>query len=238
MVRVVVIGNNGLGVGGLEKRHGVSSFDLEEGGVGTVGALVNVMFFVLATETSDPGVRDAIRASNHFARLHKSHAIFFLDCRLLAARVAARLFPLGGLEIDKQAVGCGQVDGILVVPSGELVFDFGPKCAKTTTVGSLQESQSESAVTRNLEAFRGVVGVGRDSGSSIQLTLVFANGAAIVLQDLNKGTEMLEVGGNRVFGALSVGVVGGARVVERKVDVTIDFPYREGSWSETRLHIL
>ena len=33
-----------------------------------------------------------------------------------------------------------------------------------------------------------------------------------MLQDLNEGT---------VFGALSVGVVGGARVVERKVDVTL-----------------
>jgi hypothetical protein len=42
-----------------------------------------------------------------------------------------------------------------------------------------------------------------------------------VLQDLDEGTEMLEVGGNRVFGALSVGVVGGARVVEGKVDVTL-----------------
>jgi len=42
-----------------------------------------------------------------------------------------------------------------------------------------------------------------------------------VLQDLVEGTEMLEIGGNRVFGALSVGVVGGARVVEGKVDVTL-----------------
>jgi hypothetical protein len=32
---------------------------------------------------------------------------------------------------------------------------------------------------------------------------------------------MLEVGGNRVFGTLSVGVVGGARVVEGKLDVTL-----------------
>ena len=32
---------------------------------------------------------------------------------------------------------------------------------------------------------------------------------------------MLEIRGNRVFGALSVGVVGGARVVEGKVDVTL-----------------
>ena len=42
-----------------------------------------------------------------------------------------------------------------------------------------------------------------------------------MLQDLDEGTEMLEVGENRVFGALSVGVVGGARVVEGKVDVTL-----------------
>jgi len=32
---------------------------------------------------------------------------------------------------------------------------------------------------------------------------------------------MLEIGGDRVLGALSVGVVGGARVVEGKVDVTL-----------------
>jgi hypothetical protein len=42
-----------------------------------------------------------------------------------------------------------------------------------------------------------------------------------VLQDLDGGTEMLEVGGNRVFGALGVGVVGGARVVKGEVDVTL-----------------
>jgi hypothetical protein len=42
-----------------------------------------------------------------------------------------------------------------------------------------------------------------------------------VLQDLDEGTEMLEVGGNRVFGALSVGVVGGAPVVNGNLDVTL-----------------
>ena len=42
-----------------------------------------------------------------------------------------------------------------------------------------------------------------------------------MLQDLDERTEMLKVGGNRVFGALSVGVVGGARVVEGKVDVKL-----------------
>ena len=164
MVRVVIIGNTGLGVRGLEKRHGISSFSLEESGIETVGALVSVTSFVLAMETSDAGVRDAVSASNHFARLYKSHAIFFLNCRLLATRVAARLFPLGRLEIDKQAVVCGQVDGILVVSSGELVLEVGPKCTKMMTVGSLQEIQSKSAVACNLEA-RCVVCVGRDSGS-------------------------------------------------------------------------
>ena len=168
MVCVVIIGDNGLGVRGLEKCHGVSRFGLEESGFGTVRALVSVMSFVLATETSDAGVRDAVSASNHFARLHKSHAIFFLNCRLLAARVAARLFPLGRLEIDMQAVGCGQIDRILVVSSGELGLEVGPKCAERTTVGLLQESQSESAVTCNLEAFWCVVCVGQDSASSIQ----------------------------------------------------------------------
>ena len=135
----------------------------------TVGAHVSVVSFVPATETSDASVCDAVSASNHFARLHKSHAIFFLDCRLLlAARVTARLFLFGRLEIDKQAVGCGQVDGILVVSSRELVLKVGPKCTKPTTVGSLQESQSESAVTCNLEALRCVVCVGRDSGSRVE----------------------------------------------------------------------
>ena len=135
-------GNDDLGVRGLEERHGGSGFSLEESGVGTVGALVSVVSFVLATETSDAGVRDAVSAKNHYARLHKSHAIFFLDCRLMAARVTARLFLFGRLEIDKQAVGCGQVDGILVVASGELVLEVGPKCAKPTTVGSLQEAKA------------------------------------------------------------------------------------------------
>ena len=32
---------------------------------------------------------------------------------------------------------------------------------------------------------------------------------------------MLEVGGNRVFGALGVGVVGGARVVKGEVDLAL-----------------
>ena len=150
MVCVVIIGNNGLGVRGLEKRHGGSSFSLKK------------------SESSDAGVRDAVTASNHFARLHKSHAIFFLDCCLLAAPIAVRLSPLGRLEVDQQTVGCGQVDGILVVSTGELLLEVGPKGAKTATVGSLQENQSESAVTRNFEAFRCVVCVGGDSGSSIQ----------------------------------------------------------------------
>jgi hypothetical protein len=51
---------------------------------------------------------------------------------------------------------------------GEPVLEVGLKGSKTTTVGLLQESQSESAVMRNLEAFCCVVCVGRDSGSSIQ----------------------------------------------------------------------
>ena len=141
---------------------------MEESGVGTVGALVSVVSFVLATEPSDAGVRDAVSASNHFARLHKSHAIFFFDCRLLTARVAARLFSLGRLEVDQQIVGCGQIGRILVVAFGELVAEVGPKGAKTATVGTLQEGQSKSAVTRNLEALRCVVCVGRDSSIGIK----------------------------------------------------------------------
>jgi len=86
-------------------------------------------------------------------------------CVSLQMGVAA---PYVREEIDKQAVGCGQVNGILVVSSGELVLEVGPKGAKTTTFGSLQESLSESAVTRNLEAFCCVVCVGQDSASSIQ----------------------------------------------------------------------
>ena len=64
----VVSGNDGLDVRGLEERHGGSGFSLEESGVGTVGALVSIVSFVPATETSDAGVCDAVSASNHFAR--------------------------------------------------------------------------------------------------------------------------------------------------------------------------
>jgi len=82
----VVSGNDGLGVRVLEKRHGGSGFSLEESGVGTVRALVGVMSFMLATETSDVSVRDAVSACNHFASLHKTHAVFLFDCRLLLPR--------------------------------------------------------------------------------------------------------------------------------------------------------
>ena len=133
-------GNDDLGVRGLEERHGGSGFSLEESGVGTVGALVSVVSFVLATETSDAGVRDAVSPSNHFARLHKSHAVFFFDCRLLTAQITTWLVPFGRLEIDKQAVGCGQIGRILVVALGELVLETGPKGAITATVGTLEES--------------------------------------------------------------------------------------------------
>ena len=80
----VVSGNDGLGVRGLEERHGGSVFSLEESGVETVEALVSVVSFVLATETSDAGVRDAVSASNHFARFAQK------SCHLLP-----RMPPLG-----------------------------------------------------------------------------------------------------------------------------------------------
>jgi len=137
MVRVVVIGSNGLGVGGLEKRHVGSGFSLEESDVGTVGALVGVMSFMLATETSDVSVCDVVSAGNHFVSLPKSNADFFFNCRLLTAWILTWLVPFGRLEVDQQTVGCGQVCCILVVASGELVLEVGPKGAKTTTVGSL-----------------------------------------------------------------------------------------------------
>jgi hypothetical protein len=164
----VVSGNDGLGVRGLEKRHGGSGFSLEESGVGTVGALVSVMSFVLATETSVVSVCDTVSACNHFTSLHKNNAVFFFDCRLLTARIPTWLVPFGRLEVDQQTVGCGQIGRILVVASGEVVLEIGPKGAKTTTVGTLEEGQSKSAVTRNLEALRCVVCVGRDSGSRIE----------------------------------------------------------------------
>jgi len=164
----VVSGNDGLGVRGLEKRHGGSGFSLEESGVGTVGALVGVMSFMLATETSDMSVCDAVSACNHSASLHKSNAIFFFNCRLLTARIPTWLVPFGRLEVDQQTVGCGQIGRILVVASGELVLEIGPKGAKTTTVGTLEEDQSKSAVTRNLEALRHIVCVGQNSSSGIE----------------------------------------------------------------------
>jgi len=208
-------------VRGLEKRHGGSGFSLEESGVGTVGALVGVISCMLATEISDVSVRDTVSACDHFASLHKSHAVFFFDCRLLTARIPTWLVPFGRLEVDQQTVGCGQIGRILVVASGEVVLEIGPKGAKTTTVGTLEEGQSKSAVTRDLEALCCIVCVGRDSSSGIEFAWVFANGAAIVLQDLDEGTKMLEVGGNRVFNALGVGVVGGARVVKGEVGVAL-----------------
>jgi len=116
-----------------------------------------------------PSVCDAVSACNHFASLHKNNAVFFFNCRVLTARIPMWLVPFGRLEVNQQTVGCGQIGRILVVASGELVLEIGPKGAKTTTVGTLEEG----------------------------------------------------IGGNRVFGALSVGVVGGARVVEGKVDVTL-----------------
>jgi len=75
----VVSSNDGLGVRGLEKRHGGIGFSLDESGVGTVGALVGVMSFMLATETSDVSVCDAVSACNHSASLHKNDAVFFFN---------------------------------------------------------------------------------------------------------------------------------------------------------------
>jgi len=126
------------------------------------------MSFMLATETSDVSVCDAVSACNHFASLHKSNAVFFFDCRLLTARIPTWLVPCGRLEVDQQTVCCGQIGRILVVALGELVLEIGPMGAKTTTVGTLEESQSKSAVTRNLEALRCIVCVGRDSSSGIE----------------------------------------------------------------------
>jgi len=126
------------------------------------------MSFMLATETSDVSVRDAVSACNHLSSLYKSHAVFFFDCRLLIARISTWLVSFGRLEVDQQTVGCSQIGRILVVASGELVLEIGPKGAKTTTVGALEESQSKSAVTRNLEAFRRIIYVGQDSSSGIE----------------------------------------------------------------------
>jgi hypothetical protein len=96
----VISSNNSLGVRGLEKRHSNGGFSLEESGVGAVRALVGVMSFMIATETSDVSVRDAVSACNRFASLHKSHAVFFLNCPIRIARVLTRLFPFGRFEID------------------------------------------------------------------------------------------------------------------------------------------
>jgi len=152
-------------VRGLEERHGGSGFSLKESGVGTVGALVGVMSFMLATETSDMSVCDAVSACDHSASLYKSNSVFFFNCRLLTARIPTWFVPFGRLEVDQQTVGCGKIGRILIVASGELVLEIGPKGAKTTTVGTLEEGQSKSAVTRNLEALRRIVCVGRDSSS-------------------------------------------------------------------------
>jgi len=98
---------------------------------------------------------------------HKSNAVFFSNCRLLTARIPTWFVPFGRLEVDQQTVGCGQIGRILIVASGELVLEIGPKGAEMTTVGTLEEGQSKSPVTRNLEVLRRIVCVGRDSSSGI-----------------------------------------------------------------------
>jgi len=74
-------------------------------GAGTVGALAGVVSFMLATETSDMSVCDAVSACNHSASLHKSNAVFFFNGRLLTARTPTWLVPFGRLEADQQTVG-------------------------------------------------------------------------------------------------------------------------------------
>jgi hypothetical protein len=117
---------------------------------------------MLATETSDVSVCDAVSACNHFASLHKSNAVFFFNCRLLTALIPTWLVPFERLEVDQETVGCSQIGQILVV------LEIGPKGAKPTTVGTLEVSRSKSAVTRNLEALHRIVCVGQDSSSGIE----------------------------------------------------------------------
>ena len=69
----------------------------------------------------------------------------------MVANVAAcRGFPDWWFEIDQQAVGCGQVNGILVVTSRKLVLEVVPEVAETAAVSALEERKSEGAVMRSL----------------------------------------------------------------------------------------
>ena len=124
----------------LEKLHGIGS-----GSMPAVGTLVSIMSFVLAKETEDGIARDVIEACDDLAGLDKSHAVFVSGSRgrfRVARNVATGLsFSDWWFEIDQQAVGCGQGNRILVITSG-------------TTVSSLEERQSEGALTCSLDALR------------------------------------------------------------------------------------
>ena len=80
-------------------------------GAGTVGALAGVVSFMLATETSDMSVCDAVSACNHSASLHKSNAVFFFNCRLLTARTTNKpkmkfeLFAFAALAVSPAFAG-------------------------------------------------------------------------------------------------------------------------------------
>jgi hypothetical protein len=137
----------------LEKLHGIGS-----GSMPAVGTLASLMSFVLAKEIEDGIARDAIEACNDLAGLDESHAVFLSGSRgrfRVARNVATRLsFSDWWFEIDQQAVGCGQVDRILVITSGKLVLEVVPEVAERTTVSALEERQSEGAVTCSLDALR------------------------------------------------------------------------------------
>jgi len=136
---------------GLEKLNGIGS-------IRAGGTLVSVMAVVLTKETEDGITLDAVETCNDFAGLDESHAVFVSDGRRrfgVARNVATRRgLPDWWLETDQRAVGCCEVNGILVITSGKLVLEVVPEVAETTTVRSLEESQRRGMVTRCLYALR------------------------------------------------------------------------------------
>jgi len=138
---------------GLEKLNGIGICSAR-----AAGTLVSVMAVVLTIETEDGITRDVIEACNDLAGFDECHAVFVSGSRgrfRVARNVATRLsFSDWWFEIDQQAVGCGQVDRILVITSGKLVLEVVPEAAETTTVSALEERQSEGAVACSLDTLR------------------------------------------------------------------------------------
>jgi len=138
-----------------------------------------------------------VETCDNLAGLDERHAVFVSSgqkwSRVARNVATSRGFPDWWFKIDQQAVGCGQVNGILVITS---VNWFSSEVAETTAVSLLEERQSEGAVTRSLGALRRI----QRGTSRIEYSRIFADAAAVMFQNFNKGRKLLEVNGNCVSG--------------------------------------